>query len=253
MPSIFLDSLDRVEVAGLAAGARRAPAQPHTGRAPAAALPVRPSAPAVELPSPSTPVASEPAVAAVALDDLDDAALRDAVSHCTLCRLHETRTQTVYSDGHPDARVMVVGEAPGANEDQTGIPFVGKAGKLLDLMLAAIGLSRAESVYICNVLKCRPPGNMDPKPAEIDCCSPYLKRQIELVKPEVILAVGSFSARLLTGQTDAALGALRGTVHDYQGVPLVATYHPAALLRNRGWSRPAWDDLQLLRRVMEGP
>ncbi len=145
---------------------------------------------------------------------------------------------------------MVVGEAPGANEDRTGVPFVGQAGKLLDLMLASIDLSRRDSVYICNVLKCRPPGNRDPMQDEIELCSPYLKRQIELVAPEVILAVGTFSAKLLTGATKP-LGQLRGKIYSYEGVPLIVTYHPAALLRNRGWTRPAWDDLQLLRQVLD--
>ena len=146
---------------------------------------------------------------------------------------------------------MVVGEAPGANEDRTGLPFVGQAGKLLDLMLASVGLSRQDTVYIGNVLKCRPPGNRNPLPDEIDACAPILRRQIELVSPEVLLAVGSFAAQWLTG-TQKALGKLRGSVYAYQGVPLVVTYHPAALLRNPGWSRATWDDLQLLRQVMDG-
>jgi uracil-DNA glycosylase family 4 len=146
---------------------------------------------------------------------------------------------------------MVVGEAPGANEDRTGLPFVGQAGKLLDLLLASVGLSRLESVYICNVLKCRPPGNRNPEAGEIQSCSPYLKRQIELVRPEVILAVGTFSAQVLTG-SNQPLGKLRGSVHSYQGVPTIVTYHPAALLRNSGWTRATWDDLQLMRDVLDG-
>jgi DNA polymerase len=146
---------------------------------------------------------------------------------------------------------MVVGEAPGEQEDRTGRPFVGPAGKLLDLMLASIGLSRRDSVYICNVIKCRPPGNRNPLPDELETCAPYLRRQIELVKPEALLAVGTFSGKLLT-RSDRPLGKLRGEVYSYEGVPLVITYHPAALLRNQGWSRLAWDDLQLLRQVMDG-
>ena len=138
--------------------------------------------------------------------------------------------------GNPQARLMVVGEAPGANEDRTGLPFVGQAGKFLDLLLAAVDLSRKDSVYICNVLKCRPPGNRDPMADEIELCSPFLKRQIALVAPEVILAVGTFAAQLLTG-TNRPLGKLRGSVYAYEGVPLVVTYHPAALLRNAGWTR----------------
>ncbi len=146
---------------------------------------------------------------------------------------------------------MVVGEAPGQNEDESGVPFVGAAGKLLDLLLLSVGLSRSESVYICNVIKCRPPGNRNPRPEEIAACSPFLLRQIELVRPEAILAVGTFAGRLLTGE-EAALGTLRGRVHRYHDTPLVVTYHPAALLRNSGWTRATWEDLQLLRAVMAG-
>ena len=125
------------------------------------------------------------------------------------------------------------------------------AGQFLDLLLATVGLSRKDSVYIANVLKCRPPGNRDPQPDEIAACSPFLLKQIDLVKPRALLAVGSFSARLLTGRDGVALGKLRGSVHAYHGVPLVVTYHPAALLRNRRWTRLFWDDLQLLRSVID--
>lgn len=176
--------------------------------------------------------------------------LREAALACTRCRLAEGRRTVVFSDGNPAGRLMVVGEAPGAREDATGLPFVGQAGKLLDLMLASVALSRKDSVYICNVLKCRPPGNRNPLQDEIESCAPLLKRQIELVAPEVLLAVGSFAAQWLTGSTKA-LGRLRGEVYGYQGVPLVVTYHPAALLRNPGWSRLAWEDLQLLCQIMD--
>jgi len=176
--------------------------------------------------------------------------LRATALQCTRCRLADGRTQVVFSDGHPDASVMVVGEAPGANEDRTGLPFVGRAGKLLDLILASVDLSRARNVYICNVLKCRPPGNRNPRPDEIETCSPWLRRQIELVRPRAILAVGTFSGRLLSGR-DVALGKLRGQVYTYQGIPLVVTYHPAALLRNPRWVRPTWDDVQLLRGILD--
>jgi uracil-DNA glycosylase len=178
-------------------------------------------------------------------------ALREAALTCTRCRLAQGRSQVVFSDGNPDARVMVVGEAPGANEDRTGLPFVGRAGKLLDLLLASVGLSREDSVYICNVLKCRPPGNRDPRQDEIKRCAPWLHRQIELVAPEVILAVGTFAGRLLSGK-EMALGRLRGQVYSYRGTPLVVTYHPAALLRNSRWTRATWDDLQLLCQVLDG-
>lgn len=182
-------------------------------------------------------------------DDYEE--LRDLALACTRCALSEGRTQVVFSDGPRDARLMVVGEAPGANEDETGLPFVGAAGKYLDLLLATVGLSRSESVYIANVLKCRPPGNRNPTTEEIEACSPFLRKQIDLVRPEALLAVGSFSAKLLTGRDGDSLGRLRGELHSYHGVPLVVTYHPAALLRNPRWTRLFWDDLQLLRDVMD--
>jgi len=178
-------------------------------------------------------------------------ALREKALSCTRCSLSRTRTQVVFSDGNPQARLMVVGEAPGAREDETGRAFVGPAGKFLDLLLATVDLSRETSAYICNVLKCRPPGNRNPLPAEIQACTPYLQQQIELIGPEAILAVGTFAAQFLTGK-DSALGRLRGEVYSYHGVPVVVTYHPAALLRNSGWTRATWTDLQLLRQVMDG-
>jgi DNA polymerase len=128
---------------------------------------------------------------------------------------------------------------------------VGAAGKYLDLLLSSVGLSREDSVYICNVLKCRPPGNRNPMPDEIEACAPYLKKQLELIRPRALLAVGSFSSQLLTGSEKSALGRLRGQVHSYEGVPLVCTYHPAALLRNPKWTRSFWDDLQLLRTLLD--
>jgi len=185
-----------------------------------------------------------------AIRDLDYETVRKVALGCRRCGLAEGRTQVVFSDGNPEGRLMVVGEAPGAQEDRTGLPFVGPAGKLLDLLLASIGLNRKESVYICNVLKCRPPGNRNPASDEIQACSPYLRRQIELVRPRAILAVGTFAGQLLTGRS-STLGRLRGEVYSHEGVPLVVTYHPAALLRNRGWTRPTWDDFQLLRDVID--
>lgn len=175
--------------------------------------------------------------------------VRDAARACVRCRLQNGRQHVVFSDGNPQARVMIVGEAPGGEEDRTGLPFVGPAGRLLDLLLATVALSR-ESVYICNVIKCRPPGNRNPLPDEIESCFPYLRRQIELVAPEVILAVGSIAAQTLLGRQEA-LKRLRGVVHRFEGVPVVVTYHPAALLRNPRWTRAAWEDLQLLRRTLE--
>ncbi len=224
-----------------------APEPPRPRRGSRAERPSSGAAPGNEAPTAGNPPASGP------LPDISGLGyeeLRELALGCTRCGLASSRTQVVFSDGNPRARLVVVGEAPGANEDRTGLPFVGAAGKLLDLMLASIDLSRRESVYICNVLKCRPPGNRNPQPAEIEACSPYLLRQLELVQPEALLAVGTFAAQLLTS-SDAPLGKLRGQVHSYRGIPLVATYHPAALLRNSGWVRATWDDLQLLRQVMD--
>ena len=191
-----------------------------------------------------------PAVSSQAVDAPEEyLELKARALECTRCRLAGDRNHVVFSDGNPDARVMVVGEAPGANEDRTGLPFVGAAGKLLDLLLATVDLSREESVYICNVIKCRPPGNRNPRPDEIDACAPFLLSQIALVRPAVILAVGTFSGQLLSG-VDRPLGKLRGEVYAYEGIPLIVTYHPAALLRNPSWTRATWDDLQLLRQVL---
>lgn len=180
----------------------------------------------------------------------DLATLRAVVERCRRCPLHETRQQAVFGEGSPDARLVCVGEAPGAREDATGRPFVGPAGKLLDRLLLAVGFRR-EEVYICNVLKSRPPDNRDPEPEEIDACSPYLLRQLDLLEPRVIVAFGAFAARTLTGRS-GSLGSLRGTTHEFRGYPLVATYHPAALLRNRSWTRPSWEDLQLARSIVDG-
>lgn len=242
-PELFLDKLSRKQVlAGVAralamagsTGAEVVASQPRSTRKPGGAR-----------------EAGGAGVPPSDLGGMDYEELEVAAEACQRCRLARTRTNVVFSDGNPNARLMVVGEAPGANEDRTGLPFVGQAGKLLDLLLASVNLSRQESVYICNVLKCRPPGNRDPMSDEIDLCAPYLRRQIALVAPEVILAVGTFAAKLLTG-LDRPLGKLRGSVYSYEGVPLVVTYHPAALLRNSGWTRSTWNDLQLLRQVMDG-
>ncbi len=174
------------------------------------------------------------------------------VAGCTKCRLCETRTQTVFGVGDPHARWMVIGEAPGAEEDRRGEPFVGRAGQLLNSMLRAVGLAR-ESVFIANILKCRPPGNRDPGPDEVASCLPYLVRQVALVEPAVILAVGRIAAQNLLG-TDVPLARLRGTVHRFgdAGTPLVVTYHPAYLLRSPGEKRKAWDDLKLARSLADG-
>jgi DNA polymerase len=176
--------------------------------------------------------------------------LKAAVTGCTKCGLHKTRTQTVFGVGDEQADWMLIGEAPGAEEDRLGDPFVGQAGKLLDNMLAAIGLSRRENVYIANVLKCRPPGNRNPAPEEVEQCSPHLLKQIELIKPKLILAMGRFAAQTLL-RSDASIASMRGRVHRYAGVPLIVTYHPAYLLRTLEDKAKAWEDLLFARRTMQ--
>lgn len=175
------------------------------------------------------------------------------VKGCRKCSLHETRTQTVFGQGSPDARLVFVGEAPGYEEDKKGFAFVGRAGDLLTKMIGAMGLSRDE-VYICNVLKCRPPNNRDPSADEIIACSPYLREQLTTVQPEVIVALGAPAAKTLLNTTES-IGRLRGRFHEYYPsgsngvgpwIPLMPTYHPAYLLRNEGEKRKAWEDLQLV-------
>jgi DNA polymerase len=177
--------------------------------------------------------------------------LKAAVSGCTKCGLHKTRTQTVFGVGDENADWMLIGEAPGAEEDRLGDPFVGQAGRLLDNMLAAIGLSRRKNVYIANVLKCRPPGNRNPAPEEVEQCSPHLLKQIELIKPKLIVAMGRFAAQTLL-ESDASIASLRGRVHRYAGVPLIVTYHPAYLLRTLEDKAKAWEDLVFARKTLAG-
>ena len=182
----------------------------------------------------------------------DWAQLESAVSGCTSCKLCERRTNTVFGVGDRQAEWMLIGEAPGEQEDKQGEPFVGQAGKLLDSMLRSIGLSRqpgeGRGVFIANVLKCRPPGNRDPEPDEVAMCDPYLKRQIALVKPRVIVVLGRFAAQSLL-QTQTPVGKLRGKVHEVDGVPVVVTYHPAYLLRTLTDKARAWEDLCLARKI----
>jgi len=195
-----------------------------------------------------TPAATQQAVSAAVTmpdpGDLDLEGLARSIEGCTLCRLSEKRKNVVFGEGGDRSRVMFVGEGPGAEEDRTGRPFVGQAGKLLDRMIMSMGLDR-DQVYIANVVKCRPPGNRDPKEDEIAACSAFLDRQIELIRPEVIIALGRFAANRLTG-TEKPLGALRGKWSRYKSVPLVATYHPAYLLRTPVDKRKVWDDLKLV-------
>jgi DNA polymerase len=223
------------ETAGIAAPVA-APAE--IASAPAEAAPAAAVAPVTVMP------ASE-------IMHLDWPALQATVATCQACALAETRTQTVFGVGDPQAEWLFVGEAPGAEEDQRGEPFVGQAGKLLDNMLAAIDLKRGENVYIANVLKCRPPQNRDPQGEEVVKCDPYLKRQVELIRPRLIVAMGRFAAQSLL-HTDSSITALRGKLHDYHGVPVIVTYHPAYLLRNLPDKARAWEDLCFARRTMQG-
>jgi len=182
---------------------------------------------------------------------MDWPSLQACVSTCQACNLAQTRTQTVFGVGDPNADWLIVGEAPGAEEDRKGEPFVGQAGKLLDNMLAAIQLKRGSNVYIANVLKCRPPENRDPHGEEVVQCDPFLKRQVELIKPRLIIALGKFAAQSLLA-SDATVTSMRGKLHDYHGVPVIVTYHPAYLLRNLPDKAKAWEDLCLARRTMAG-
>ena len=187
--------------------------------------------------------------AAIASGD-EWAALEAEVRGCRQCGLHATRTQTVFGVGSRSAKLLVVGEAPGADEDRLGEPFVGRAGQLLNSMLRALGSPR-EHVFIANVLKCRPPGNRDPNPDEVSCCRPFLQRQIALLQPQMMLAVGRIAAQNLLA-TDTPIAKLRGSVHRFgeRATPLIVTYHPAYLLRSPGEKRKAWSDLRFVRSEM---
>jgi DNA polymerase len=186
---------------------------------------------------------------AIPIAEMNWPQLKAKVAGCTDCKLRAGCTQTVFGVGDEKANWLLVGEAPGAEEDRIGEPFVGQAGKLLDNMLAAIGLSRGSNVYIANVLKCRPPGNRNPEPDEVAKCSPHLLRQIGLIQPKLILAMGRFAAQTLLG-TDSTIASLRGRVHRYAGVPLIVTYHPAYLLRNLPDKSKAWADLVFARKTI---
>jgi len=171
------------------------------------------------------------------------------MTDCRLCRLGETRHNLVFGDGDPHARVVFVGEAPGADEDQQGLPFVGRAGQLLTKIIEAMGMSR-KNVYICNILKCRPPQNRNPLPEEISVCEPFLKRQLEIIKPEVICALGTFAAKTLL-KTEVPITVLRGRFHSYEGIKLMPTYHPAYLLRNPSAKKLVWEDVQLIMKELQ--
>ena len=177
------------------------------------------------------------------------AELAQTVSVCTRCALHQSRKQTVFGVGNPRAQLMFIGEAPGADEDAKGEPFVGRAGQLLTKIIAAMGMTR-EEVYIGNILKCRPPRNRDPLPSEVECCEEYLRAQIALIQPRYICALGRIAAHWLL-KTDAPLGAMRTGQHIYEGIPVIVTYHPAALLRNPGFKAPCWEDMKKLMALLK--
>lgn len=240
------------------------PVEPTLRAVPIVTPEAAPAAPRVAA-RPAPPMRSVAAVATEALDDkvrparpagvelMDWLALREAVAACQACALCESRRQTVFGVGHIEAEWMIVGEAPGEQEDKQGEPFVGRAGVLLDRMLESLKLTRADAsaaqqVYIANVLKCRPPANRNPLPQEVAQCEPYLLRQIELVQPKLILAMGRFAVQSLL-KSNEAIGRLRGKVHDVSGVPVIVTYHPAYLLRNPADKALVWDDLCLAREV----
>jgi uracil-DNA glycosylase family 4 len=210
------------------------------------AAPVVEPAPAV--PSPATPAA--PAIPASAEERTAELALiAREIASCVKCALSANRTVTVPGEGSIDPPVMFVGEGPGAEEDRTGRPFVGAAGQYLDTWLKPIGLDRAQC-FIANCVKCRPPQNREPHPDELGACLPYLERQIAAVRPKIICCLGRIAAQALLG-TSSSLGALRGKVHDRRGIPLIVTYHPSAVLRDKaGLRKPVWDDLQLLQRLL---
>jgi DNA polymerase len=224
---------ERASVA--AAEVSREPAREAVSPAPrrSAAAPAAP---------PSTSAASADTVARLA-------ELAKTVSVCTRCALHATRKQTVFGVGNPQAKLMFIGEAPGADEDAKGEPFVGRAGQLLNKIIAAMGMTR-EEVYIGNILKCRPPQNRDPLPSEVECCEAYLRAQIALIKPKYICALGRIAAHWLL-KTEAPLGAMRETTHTYEGIPVIVTYHPAALLRNPGFKAPCWEDMKKLMALLK--
>ncbi len=229
--------------------------EPPPGRSPDS-LPGNPAAPrwmagAPPIPGPGLAVTSpEPVLLGndlLALETVDQVAERIRTTYC--CPLCPGRTNAVPGEGDPRARMVLVGEGPGATEDATGRPFVGQAGALLDTILQAIDVPR-NSVYITNIVKCRPPQNRKPLPDEIAACLPYLHRQLEIIRPRVILALGGTAGEAMLG-VKKSLGELRGKVHTYNGIPLIVTYHPAALLRNPNWKKPTWDDVRIARQLLD--
>lgn len=212
------------------------------------ATPALPSARPTEITAPATSVLPDAALPSAPLITWE--VLQQSVANCTRCQLSQTRTQAVFGRGNPHARWLLIGEAPGEQEDKQGEPFVGKAGQLLDNILLACGLDRNNDVYIANVLKCRPPGNRNPSRDEISCCQNYLAQQIQHIQPTLIVALGRFAVQTLLN-TDQSIGKLRGTLHQYQGIPLIATFHPAYLLRNLPDKSKAWQDFVFAKRTYQ--
>lgn len=236
---LYLDGLTGAQALAAVAG-RPQPEAVHAPTPQSARMEAQPQPSAPERtapPSPDTAAASRLKV------------LGERAAGCTSCGLHESRGSVVFGEGSPTAELLVVGEAPGQEEDRTGRPFVGRAGRLLDLLLMTAGFPRPD-VYICNVLKCRPPGNRNPQPDEVAACGSFLQGQLQAVRPRVLLAAGKFAAQALL-QSDETIGRLRGRVHSYGGTPLVVTYHPAYLLRSPQMTRVAWQDFQLVRRILD--
>jgi DNA polymerase len=209
-----------------------------------APLPERPAAavaPTVTIVKKAVPVA-QPAPASGPVGAVGLQAIRDDLGDCTRCKLHPLRKNIVFGVGNPEAPLVFIGEAPGAEEDKQGEPFVGAAGQLLTKMIEAMGFAR-EDVYICNILKCRPPGNRNPEPDEIEKCEPFLRRQLAALRPRMMVCLGKFAAQCLL-RSDAPISRLRGQFHTYEGIPLMPTFHPAFLLRNPSAKREVWDDLK---------
>jgi DNA polymerase len=233
-----------------------APAASPRMAAPDLVVPTRPPAGfAPSPPPPSPPVTAQQAEAPAKTPDAEEraaqlAALATTVAGCTRCRLAEGRTQVVFGSGNPNAELMLIGEGPGAEEDRQGLPFVGAAGELLTKIIQAMDLRR-DDIYIANVVKCRPPGNRDPQPDEVSACRGFLEKQIALVQPRLIVALGKVAAQTLLGN-DSPIGQMRGRWYRIHGVPAMVTYHPAALLRNQALKRPTWEDMQQVRDRLRG-
>lgn len=250
-----LELLPLARLYGLSTPAAALPSASPTAESASRVAVARPAPPPRPQPAPVQAArrapAAPPAPPPAGVEEMDWEALRDAVRECRRCALCEQRKQAVFGVGHASAPWLFVGEGPGADEDEKGEPFVGQAGKLLDSMLAALRLARGREVYIANVVKCRPPGNRVPLPEEAAACAPFLDRQIALIRPKIIVALGKTAAIRLTGN-EGSLAGLRGKLHDYRGIPLVISYHPAYLLRNLPDKAKAWEDLLFARRTLAG-